>query len=307
MSTNKTPKLSTWLLWSPLKFACLSFLGLLITTFLYMWFTNNVLKQHAPSQGLLAILLTLVLSACIYFMIKRIPKFKMDQRSFISIINPQTIIAAFAFSISTYFIFKYAQQILLYLIIMDTQKSITPILIGMSSSILCLYLIGLLLCGIYAKYLRARELGIPAWKIICSMPFGLSALWIPGYILKADTIKKPALQANSKWYNRIQDWILSSKTNTIATFIFITLSTIFFLGLNSALLTFTLSLIFGIWLLQVGESKFLKNIRKTYSTVAVLINIIVLVTLIVFHIGATPKEQNVQINISDIETTQIEI
>ncbi|MBQ8255963.1 MAG: hypothetical protein IJY99_03305 [Alphaproteobacteria bacterium] len=308
MNTNKTPKLSTWLLWSPLKFAGISFLGLFITTFLYTWITGGILKLQAPSTTLLAVLLTLVISTCIYFMFKRIPKFKMDQRSFISIINAQTIIAAVAFSISAYFIFKNAQQIMLYLVIMEAQKSIAMILIGMLAAIVCLYMIGMLLCGVYAKYLRARELGIPGWKIILSMPFGLSALWTPGYIFKEDNAKKTSLQIKCKWYNRVQDWILSSKTNTIATFVFITLASILFMGLNSALLTFILALIFGIWALQVGTSNFLKNIGKSYSNTIIATNIVLVALLICFRAMVPPVQQpvqqNVQINISDIEVTQ---
>ncbi|MDW2958752.1 MAG: hypothetical protein R8M37_03000 [Alphaproteobacteria bacterium] len=304
MSTNKTPKLSTWLLWAPFKFAGMSFLGLFLTTFLYTWIAGGILKLQAASTTLFAVLLTLVVLTCVYFMFKRIPKFKMDQRSFISIINAQTIIAALAFSISAYFIFKYAQQIMIYLVIMEAHTSISTILVGLLASIFCLYLIGLLLCGVYAKYLRARELGIPGWKIILSMPFGLSALWAPGYIFKEDNAKKTSLQIKCKWHNRVQDWILSSKTNTIATFIFITLASILFMGLNSALLTFILALIFGIWALQVGTSKFLKNIGKAYSNTVIAINIAILAALFIFFAIAESKQQNVQVTISDTEAIQ---
>lgn len=307
MTTEKTPKLSTWLLWSPLKFATYTFLGLFTTTFLYIWFTGAILKIQNPSHILLATLLILVVSACTYFTLRKIPKFKMDQRSFVSIINAQTLIAAIAFSIITYFVFKYAQQILLHLMILEAKTSSGIIIIGILGTIFCLYLIGMLLCGVYAKCLRARELGIPTWKIICSMPLGLAALWIPGYILREANSKKTSLPVKCKWYNRIQDWALSSKTNTIAMFIFITLSTIFFMGLNSVLLTFCLTLIFGVWSLHVGEPKFLKNIGKTYSTVAVLINVIVLATLLTFHTLVPPTQPNIQMNISDTETTQINL
>ena len=212
-----------------------------------------------------------------------------------------------AFSISAYFIFKYAQQILLHLVILESKTSIGLLLIGLTATIFCLYLIGLLLCGVYAKYLRARELGIPAWKVICSMPLGFAAMWIPGYVFKEDNSKKSSIQINSKWYNRLLDWIVASKTNAIASFVIITLATIFFLGLNSALLTFISALIFGIWSLQIGTQKFLKNMGKTYSNIIVTINIILVALLIVFSTMAPPVTKKVQLNISDIETTQIQL
>ena len=307
MSTEKAPKLSTWLLWAPLKFSVISFLGLTVTTFIYTLFTNLVLKTPVMPRTPLTILLILVIVACTYQTLCKIPKFKMDQRSFIGITNAQTTIAAVAFSISAYFIFKYAQQILLHLVILESKTSIGLLLIGLTATIFCLYLIGLLLCGVYAKYLRARELGIPAWKVICSMPLGFAAMWIPGYVFKEDNSKKSSIQINSKWYNRLLDWIVASKTNAIASFVIITLATIFFLGLNSALLTFILALIFGIWSLQIGTQKFLKNMGKTYSNIIVTINIILVALLIVFSTMAPPVTKKVQLNISDIETTQIQL
>jgi hypothetical protein len=47
-----------------------------------------------------------------------------------------------------------------------------------------LYLIGVALSGIYAKYKRATTLGIKPWKVILSMPFAFLLMWTPGYLIK---------------------------------------------------------------------------------------------------------------------------
>jgi hypothetical protein len=148
-----------------------------------------------------------------------------------------------------------------------------------------------------------QRFNIPTWKIILSIPFGFSALWVPGYLLNTKQIKNPSQKINSKWYNRVINWTTSNQLNTISMFVFITIISSFFAGLNAMLLTFIFALIFGIWVLQIGAKTFEKNIAKKYSSVAIITNIALIIIFSCFYIFAPQPSQNIQISVSDIEIT----
>ena len=166
-----------------------------------------------------------------------------------------------------------------------------------------LYLVGIEIFNIYVKIRRIQDFNIPTWKIILSIPFGFSALWVPGYLLKTTKQKKVAQEIKSKWYAKLISWTTKTQLNTISMFVFITVLSSFFAGLNAVLLTFSFALLFGIWALQIGTKQFEKNIAKKYYSVAVIINIALIILFICTYIFAPKTQQNIQINISDIEVT----
>lgn len=301
MKNTNTKKLSIWTFWSPLKFAAISF-GIMITTaFIYSLIAGAI---YAPAQVPQTPLLTLLLIGfvgAIAIQIKQLPREKMDRTSFVAIHNIQTILLSVLFIVSSYMLARHAQQIMFYLLVMETHMSATFLITLTASLLFYLYLLGLLFANIYAKFRRARELNIPTWKIICSMPFGFSALWVPGYILDTGTAKTATFAPKSKHLNSATKWVISRPAHTIATFVLITVLSGFFFGFNAVLLTFSLALIFGIWVLQTGTKTFHKNIPDKYSTITVIFNIVLLVLFIGFHTFIPTTTQEVQINISDTE------
>ena len=134
-------------------------------------------------------------------------------------------------------------------------------------------------------------MGIPTWKIILSVPFGFSALWTPGYILEANTTKTPGQQISCSWYTRLQNWILSNQTNINISYIVVIFISSLFFGSYSALLTFCLAIIFGIWAIQVGAKKFIKNIGGTYATTAIIINIALITVFTCFSLFVSPTSE----------------
>lgn len=304
MTEKNTNKFSTWTLWSPLKFAVLSFCVLISTAFFYSLIAGTIYNPSNIPQTPLWILLTIGFICSIAFQFKTLPRDKMDRASFIAIHNTQTIILSGLFLISAYLITRYAQQIMFSLMIMETRISATFLIALGASLLFYLYLIGLLIANICAKVRRIREFDIPTWKIVCSMPFGFSALWTPGYILDANASKSQTYAPKSELLNRINNRIISTTTSTIATFIAITLLSGFFFGFNSVLLTFSLTLIFGIWAIQVGTKKFIKNMPEKYSTSVVIFNIALLIITIVFFSLAPATTPDAQITISDTEITE---
>ncbi len=292
-----------WTLWSPLRFAASALVLILTVTFTYVFGSlafygaNTIIPQ---SHIITYLVITLVF--CVAYQIRHMPRDKMSQTSFVSIHNAQTFILSALFLCASYFLAKHAQQILLNLILMGNNLSVTFILITVAASLLYLYLTGLFIANIYAKYLRARTLKIPTWKFLFSIPFGFSAIWVPGYFLNTDTTVNNKTVSNTTWYTKITNWSVARPMNTIFSFIFISILSGFFFGFNSVLLTFCLTLIFGLWYLQIGSKNFLKNIDKRYSTMAVIINIALIVILLCFSIFIPTTTQDVQINISDTQT-----
>ena len=72
---------------------------------------------------------------------------------------------------------------------------------------------------------------------------------------------------------------------------------------NKTLLTLMYSLIFGIWLVQIGVKKFTKQINNAYANMAIISNILLIIILLTIKISTPTIAPDVHVNI--IETTQI--
>ena len=299
---TKTSKLSTWLLWGPLKFSLIS-LTLMILIMVAYSLIAGIFSQDTQPIHHTPIFASLIISfvISIYILARKLPKIKMDRTSFISIHNAQTILSFFLFSFSTYLLLSHQQEIMFKLIELDSKYSGSLLFILILLSLYLLYMTGLYITNLYAKILRIQQFQIPLWKIILSIPFGFSALWIPGYLLSTKPEKNISLPIKSKWYSKLIKWTISDNINTISMFVFITALSGFFIGFTPMLLTFTFTLIFGIWTLKIGSKKFEYKIKNKYSTVAVIINIIFITIFAMMY--TTSKPSNIQINITDTQIT----
>ena len=151
MKNTNTTKFSIWTLWSPLKFAAISF-GIMITTaFIYSLIAGAIYAPAPIPQTPLITLLLIGFIGAIAIQIKHLPRDKMDRTSFIAIHNTQTILLSVLFIASSYMLVRYAQQIIFYLLIMETRLSATFLITLTATLIFYLYLLGLLFANIYAK------------------------------------------------------------------------------------------------------------------------------------------------------------
>ena len=306
MKHQTKPTISTWTLWSPIKFAAISFGILISTTFIYTLVAGRIYTPSTIPQTPLIIMLIIGFIGTIVIQLKSLPRTKMDRTSFITIHNIQTIILSTLFIISSFIIVRHAQQIMFYLLMLETRLSYTFILTLTGTLLFYLYLLGLLTANIYAKFRRIREFNIPGWKILFSIPFGFAALWAPGYILNSNTAKNATYTTKSTILNHATQWITSRTSHTISTFIAITTLSGFFFGFNSVLLTFSLTLIFGIWALQTGTKAFSKNMHGKYATTVVIFNITLIIITAAFFALSTSATQNAQITTSAPETIEIQ-
>ena len=145
-------------------------------------------------------------------------------------------------------------------------------------SLFVLYLIGLAICGIYAKYKRATTIGISPWKVILSMPFGFLLMWTPGYLIKDKNVKT-SLDIKSNWYNRFNKWVMDNSYNLIFVFLFFLFCKGIIAGISTVILYFALLIIYALWYAK-HKSDFMQNINRGYALTAVIINIAILLAFI---------------------------
>lgn len=280
MKTTQHTKLSTWLLWAPMKFALILFA--LTSVFLLLFSLAFSLLPTSPSNYIGVILIFIAFIAASAITIRGLPKTFPDRFSFISIHTPQTLIMALAFLTMTYLISQNTNQIIMFLLTVQTKNHLDFLSITLifGTIVFYMYLIGVLISNMYLKFLRIRALNVPAWKIILSIPFGFSALWVPGYLLHSDKSRKHTTPQKQNWYSSAINWILSSPSKTIFAFIITTIISGFFFGFNMVALSFGLTLIFCLWLMQSGQKNFITHMPQTYSTIAIMFNIALIMGLI---------------------------
>lgn len=295
MAEKKSMTMLNWLLWKPLKFGLLSFCLMTLFGFLYTFLSSMIYIPQWVLPSL--ILFSFIIGA--FYMLKHMPTENLDRHSFIALNNLQIFILSFAFIISTLIIMYNANSISYQMMMLSTHFNASFLLLMLLIGIVYMYLCGLLLSNIYAKYKRCCALGIKSWKIIASMPFGFGLLWIPGYILPEDKKQKTVLPIKCKWYDKLTHWTTKNTINTALVFtICVALSSLFF-GLNMVLLTYCLAIISALWIFSIGVKKFKTLLNNKYVNFAIILNIVVLVLLIIFIMYSavnSPETLNISIN-----------
>lgn len=301
MTQNSNLRLSDWLFWRPLKFSASIFILTTIATFLYTGFF--VLLGTNISLIPLILIMTCIFIYCTAKLIKKLPQSDMNQTSFIAIHNAQTILYCIYLLISYTILINYIQSSINNLLFLQHAPTLFTSVLLTFFMLFFLSMLGLLISNLYAKYRRIRAIGIPTHKIILSIPFGFSALWLAGYILPEKDNKKQIKNIKTKWYQNFTSWIVSNQTNTILSFILITICSGLLFNFNKTLITLMYSLIFGIWLIQIGVKKFTKQINNAYANMAIISNILLIIILLTIKISTPTIAPDVHVNI--IETTQI--
>lgn len=261
MANQKSQSLLSWILWHPLKFAIISFVLFVLVGMLSGILAQNVFNGIMPNT-LMTILLIIMFILAAYITLRKMSRENLDQHSFVALNNAQIIIVSLAFMLSTMLIVANANKIMLQLMMIEAHSSLYFVILMSVAAIFYLYLCGLFLSNVYAKYRRCRAMGLKPWQIICTMPMGFALLWIPGYLISDTERTHHSVNIGAKWYTRLTDWILSGPVRTAASFIIIVLFSCMFFGYNAILLTLGLAVIAGLWIRIVGISSFRNNIGK---------------------------------------------
>lgn len=301
MSENKSQCLMSWILWRPLKFA-LTLLGLGIAVMIPYEIVSATIGGATALVTLGGLSIAAIVFAT-YLLFHRLPHDNLDRYSFVALENAQAYVLALAVFVAMLAIMQ-AQSFLISLAMMGTAGNVIFVLLAAVMFVAYAYLVGLSLANVYAKFRRGRAMNIPTWKIICSIPFGFNLIWIPGYILPDEKAPKtPVIPIHASWYKKLTNWIVSRPSRTILAFAILTLFTGFMFGIQTIFWTCAAILLFAIWVSVVGAKHFCKNIGGTYATVAVVLNIIMILAVsVITYQQISQISENVTITVTD--TTQ---
>lgn len=278
MNKIKTKPLSWWTLWYPLWFAIITFIFMIVAVMI----SGAVSGQSTIMQPMTSILTFVAFITGAGLLFLRMPRDPLDQRSLIALTNIQVTVAAVLLFTFLTLIAKHHEWLALKLALLSPQSDVLFAFVLSIWGIFLLYLCGLLLSNVYAKYRRCRSMGIAPWRIICSMPFGFSLLWAPGYILSDKQTTAPNVPMRAKWYARFTDWIARHPVATCISFIATVLMSQIFFGYRFVLLVLAMTTIFAIWFRIVGDKAFRRGMPGRYATTAVILNIVLIIGLIIY-------------------------
>lgn len=274
--SNYSSLLRTWIFDKPAFFAVLSFGIMFIVSLVYALIASVLnLSDSRPLFFLLVI--SFVWSIC--YLIKKLPHDEMPRNDFIAITNACCLITTFIPIITLLITGTNIALIKRKLFFMNMHNPGMLWVMFLCVALLYLYVFGLVMSNIYAKYKRAREIGIDNWKIICSFPFSFFLMWTPGYLIN-DKKNTSKVQIKTHWFSRLNKWIVGNKQNTILAFCILLLLSNMFAGLSTLLWIGFLLAIYILWYVK-HKTKFLKNINNGYALSAVSINIACIIILII--------------------------
>lgn len=290
--------LMSWTLWRPLRFAIISFAIMCGVGALYSLIVPHIMAT--PIMWPLWVLFGICLGGTTYLMLRRMPRGDLSQRGFIALDTLQIIVMYLAL-FGTVLVATQLQRIA-YQMMMAGHAGNTWFVITVAVvSIFALYMVGLGLSNLYAKFRRARSMGVPAWAAILSMPFSFGLFWIPGYILPDTTTPESCVTIRPKWYDKLSQKIADNIIASTLAFVILTLVSGLLAGMQTLLVTGIILAAFFAWAAIYGVAKFKKNIGGAYSLFAVCTNIIMIIaTIILIAINANQTPQNVTMNISDV-------
>ena len=216
-------------------------------------------------------------------MIKKLPHDEMPRQDFIAITNGASFISIASSIIAMITLGLIGNGIKMKMMMMYLLHPTMFTIIMISIALVTLYIIGVAISGVYAKYKRITTMGVSPWKAILSMPFAFLMLWTPGYLIAEKGNKKSNLLIKSKWYNRFNNWVLSNSSNVLFVFLFLLFAKGIIAGLSTLILTIALLIIYTLWYVK-HKSDFMKNINKGYALTSVGINIAILMAVILSSI-----------------------
>lgn len=284
MPKTQKHELLPWLVSRPIMFAIIAFIAMTAAPLIGGLIGGNIGGTLANIFAIIAFF------GATTWLVRKLPAGALDRRGFIFITNAQTFITSIAFIVSTLIIFFNAKNIMLRMLWLEAHSKLSFIIVMIALAIFYLYLCGIFIGNLYAKYRRVRTMGVGMWKTLATAPFGFCMLWIPGYLMD-DTKSNQDTTNHSGWYNHITDWIISKSTRTVATLVLMIIMAGFTFGFNAILLTLGLGAIFAIWCAIVGTDKMRKDLPGIYSTIAIVINIAMIVGVIGYITIMHPHNQ----------------
>ena len=289
----KPAKLSTWLFWGAAKFGLMSItLMLLITVTLGL--LGRAMGDNIVPKSFLVTMMGLIAVYAIWRTFRGLGARTMDRTGFIAVDAGVTFIY-YALSLAFVVVGTWWGPSLF-----NAAASIgflAGLIFFWLGGLVGLFLIGLPIINVYALYRRCVALGIPKWKIILSIPCSL--LNIACYMVPDKKSQKPAIDIPQNRFGRLVHWVGARRRNT---WIFLwglaTLGVLW--GYQAGLISILLLGVYYIWERVTGTEELHKNIGGTFATVAVILNIVILIASISWGIHNATARQRATATSSDI-------
>ncbi|MCL2748662.1 MAG: hypothetical protein FWE50_01160 [Alphaproteobacteria bacterium] len=289
--------LSNWLFNAPMKFT-----GLFVVIFALVLVLANLLFSAKSiysfiwAPRFIFLLLSIGGAFSLYKLIRWTPDDNLDQKSFAILNITQGVLSIALMAVAGLIALSVHNGSLNQLIFL-----------GAIALLLLIFLSAIWVLFLKSIYCRARMQGVPRWKLLWSIPFGISLFWYPGFLIKDGKNKNQAIGMKSKLLNKLGDWIVASGRNTIIAFSAIIIVDALVMmnsirmAVGFAVVSLILMLGFVMW------KKLRDNVGTWYATFAVALNIGVIVALI-WSAAMTPKPkvQVLQEQITITETTNNE-
>lgn len=274
MSNNNNTRLLSWMVSRPIIFALIAFVAMTAATAIAGMIGMS--GMFANALGVIALL------GATTWLVRKLPAGNLDRHSFVFITNAQTIVTSIAFIASTIFIFYNSNAIMLRMFWMETHSTPSFVAILVTAALFYLYLFGIFIGNLYAKYRRIRTMGVGMWKTLATAPFGFCMLWIPGYLMEENAPKKPDPEIDHGWFSRLTDWIISRPSHAAGALVALIIMSGFAFGFNAILLNLGLGALFAVWYAIVGAKKMRDSLGGVYSTTAIVINILTIIGLALY-------------------------
>lgn len=315
-----TQKMSAWLWRGPAKFAALTivlFIGVMVLLTLvasgFATASNQVIVMPEYLQTLFTAAFIFIPIYSIYKLVKWTPRGALDRHGFMGLSIVTTILTV---------IWLLLAYTCLRMGIGDTPTELLALrLLYISPTLFfivtfLIMLIAMYILGIYlsaktvAQYWRARGMGIPTWKFLCSFPFGWSILFYPQIFLPEDKIPAPALSVRPGWLASLTKWASAKTINALLIITIIPMLVLAVLMPGMATMALCAALVpiiifFGLWAIH-GAKKLYAAMPGWFSTMTIILNIIAIAAYALFLAFAKPYIVHQNTMTDQIEIEQVD-
>jgi len=318
-ASHPTRTLSEWIWRAPAKFAILAMLLFIVV----MGVLSLVSSLFATGDTATAITMPLYLQYLflaafifiplfsIYKLVKWTPPGALDRHSFVGLSVVTTLLSVLwlvlAFLFLRFGLGDIPPQFLVYRLLY-----ISPTLFFAATFValtVMLYILGIYLSAkSVAQYWRARAMGIPTWKFLCSFPFGWGLLFYPQIFLPEEKPAARVISIRPKWLASLSNWTAAKTINALLLITLLPLVALAVLMPNLGLMSLgavavPVVIFFGLWAI-IGVKKLNAAMPGWFSTMTVILNVIAIIAYVLFLSFAKPTIIQSGITPDQIQVTE---
>ncbi len=297
-SNVATRTLASWIWRTPIKFATLVLCLSIFISLIYGALATAL--DWSMSGKTVAILATIINLFGIYKLVKWLRTDLFDRRSSVAVLTSSAIAACFAMALFAA-IFMLVAPVLWNTYAVSNTKLIFGLIGVLMIALIATYIMGLGVVIMYACYLRGIGLGMSRIKALLTLPF--CVMWVPGYIMNDAKKLDSRVEIRSRTFTTLTDWIVAHPRNSYIALALLCITELLCLWGGGVLWNLTVVLtpvvLFFIWRGIVGKEHLQKTINKTFATIAVIINIMILA----YMLGTATTVQPTQPNMDVIDIT----